>query len=67
MRIQRIERGLRLLTFNCNVCGTEVNVKDIWSVEFGEGTFCIFLHRTHVCQECLRKMLLEKEVEFTIS
>jgi len=62
MRIQRIERGLRLLTFNCNVCGTEVDVEDIWSVDFGEGVY-----RTHVCLDCLRKMLLEKEVEFTIS
>jgi hypothetical protein len=61
MRIQRIERGLRLLTFNCKDCGTEVDVEDIWSVEFGEG-----LYRTHVCQDCLRQMLLEKEVKFTI-
>ena len=62
MKIQRIERGLRLLTFNCNVCGTEVDVEDIFSVTFGEE-----IYRTHVCQDCLRKMLLEKEVEFTIS
>ena len=62
MRIEKIERGLKLLTFECNLCDKEVDVKDIWSVEFEGG-----IYRTHVCQECLRKMLLEKEVEFTIS
>ena len=62
MRIQSIERGLRLVTFECNLCDKVVDIEDIWSVDFEEG-----IYRIHVCQECLRKMLLEKEVEFTIS
>ena len=62
MRIEKVERGLRLLTFDCDLCDKEIDVEEIWSVEFEGG-----IYRTHVCQECLRKMLLEKEVEFTIS
>ena len=62
MRIQRIERGLKLLTFDCDLCDKEVDVKEIWSVQFEGG-----IYRTHTCQDCLRNMLLEKEVEFTIS
>ena len=62
MRIKGIERGLRLSYFDCDLCTKEVDVEEIWSVEFGEE-----IYRIHVCLECLRKMLSEKEVEFTIS
>ena len=62
MRIKGIERGLRLSFFDCELCAKEVDVEEIWSVVFGDE-----IYRIHVCQECLRKMLLEKEVEFTIS
>ena len=62
MRIERIERGLKLSTFECDLCDKEVDVTEIWSVEFEGG-----MYKTHTCQNCLRNMLLEKEVEFTIS
>ena len=56
MKIKRIERGLRL--FECDSCGKEVEVENIWSLEV-EGK----AYRIHVCIDCLKGILLEEEGE----
>ena len=58
MKIKRIERGLKLSSFECDLCAKEVEVEEVWSLEV-EGK----AYRTHVCMECLRKILLEEEGE----
>ena len=55
MKLQRIERGLRLTSFECDLCGKEIEVEDIWSLEV-EGK----AYRIHVCSDCLVKGV-EKE------
>jgi len=58
MKIKRIERGLKLSSFECDVCAKEVEVKEVWSLEVeGES------YRIHVCVDCLREILLEEEGE----
>ena len=48
MKIKRIERGLKLSTFECELCNKEVKVEDIWTVEGEE-------YRIYICSNCLVK------------
>ncbi len=52
MQVKRIEKGLKLNSFECDSCSKEVDVNEIWSVE-EEGK----AYRIHVCLECLKKIL----------
>ena len=58
MRIKRIERGLKLVSFECDSCGKEVELEELWSLE-EEGK----AYRIHVCIDCLKGILLEEEGE----
>lgn len=55
MRIQRIERGLKLVSFECDSCGKEVELEELWSLEEEGKTY-----RIHVCIDCLKGILLEE-------
>ncbi len=52
MKIKRIEKGLKLDSFECDSCSKEVDVNELWSVEMEEKAY-----RIHVCSECLKKIL----------
>jgi len=56
MRIEKIERGLKLVSFECDLCGKEVELEELWSVK-EEGK----AYRIHVCIDCLKGILLEEE------
>ena len=55
MKIKKIERGLRLSSFECDFCDKEVEVEEIWSLEL-EGK----AYKIHICSDCLVKEV-EKE------
>lgn len=56
MEIKKIERGLKLSSFECDLCAKEVELEEVWSLEI-EGQ----AYRTHVCVECFCRMLLEEK------
>lgn len=61
MRIKGIERGLRLSSFECEFCGIEVDVDEIWSLEVESEEVERVTYRSHACVKCLRRILLEEE------
>ena len=55
MGIKKIEKGLKLSSYECDSCGKEVELEGIWSLE-EEGK----VYRIHVCIDCLQEILLEE-------
>ncbi len=58
MKIKSIEKGLKLSSFECDLCDKEVELEDVWSLELEGKTY-----RIHVCSDCL-VWLVEKEKLF---
>jgi len=61
MRIKGIERGLRLSSYECDFCGIEIELDEIWSLEVEAEETEGVTYRSHACVKCLRRILLEEE------